>query len=63
MMIIQRNIDILAPYKYFNNLRILEMLLIIIEISLMLTWSANCVINNSVDIKTVPLKQLELKFT
>ena len=54
MMIIQKNIDILAPYKYFNNLRILEMLLIIIEISLMVT---NRVISNSVDVKTVPLKQ------
>ena len=60
MMIIQKNIDILAPYKYFNNLRILEMLLIIIEISLMVT---NRVISNSLDVKTVPLKQLELKFT
>ena len=36
------------------------MILIIIEISLMVT---NRVISNSVDVKTVPLKQLELKFT
>ena len=40
-----KNVEIMAPLKYLSNFwRILEMSLIDCEISLILTWSANCVI-------------------
>ena len=39
-----KNVEIMVPLKYLSNFwRILEMLLIICEINLLLTWSASCV--------------------
>ena len=41
-------VQIMVPLKYLSNLwRALEMLLINYEISIILTWSANCVISNA----------------
>ena len=48
-MVIKKNVEIMVPLKYLSNFwRTLEMPLINCEVNLILTWSSNCVITNSV---------------
>ena len=44
-----KNVEIMVPLKYLSNFwRTLQMPLINCEVNLILTWSSNCVITNSV---------------
>ena len=44
----EKDVEIMVPLKYLSNFwRTLEMLLNNCEVSLILTWSSNCVITNS----------------
>ena len=43
-----KNVETMVPLKYLSNFwRALEMLLIICEINLIITWSVNCIIVNT----------------
>ena len=44
---IKKNLDIVVPLKHLSNFwKTLDMLLINCEVSLILTWSENCVLTN-----------------
>lgn len=61
MMLMQKNVEIVVPFKYLGNYwRTLEMQLKNREINLILTWAANYVLANSIGVATFAITYTQL---